>query len=55
MLVFTSYKPFLLELLFTSMNIGPWVALLLKAFVTAIHGSVALVVYSGFAQIIGVY
>lgn len=55
MLVFTSYKPFILELLIATMSTGPWVGLLLKAFVTIMHGSFTLMIYSGFAQVIGVY
>lgn len=55
MLILTSYKAFVLDLFIMSISTGPWLGLLLKAFVTAIHGSFTLMIYSGFAQVIGVY
>lgn len=55
LLLLSSYKPMLLDLLLQVTSCGPWMALLLKALVTAGLSLTALQIYAGLAQAIGLY
>lgn len=55
LLLFSSYKPLLLELLFKFLIMGPWVALLIKAVATVAVSIFTLIIYAGLAQTIGIF
>jgi hypothetical protein len=55
LLVFSSYKPLLLDLLLKFLLAGPWVGLFVKAMVTIIVGAFTLTIYAGLAQVIGIF
>ncbi|KAJ8986064.1 hypothetical protein NQ317_003358 [Molorchus minor] len=55
LLVFTSYKSLLLDLIIAGLKIGPWLALMVKAAVTVIYGCFTLTIYAGLAQVIGIF
>lgn len=55
LVILCSYKPMLMELLIQVLGSGPWMALLLKAFVTLGLGAMTLQIYAGLAQSIGIY
>ncbi|EFA02200.1 BOS complex subunit TMEM147 [Tribolium castaneum] len=55
LLVFSSYKPLLLDLLLKFLLAGPWVGLFVKATVTLIVGAFTLTIYAGLAQVIGIF
>lgn len=54
LLLVSSYKIFLLDLLFKVFSTGPWFALLIKALVTFVIGGFTLTIYAGLAQTIGI-
>ncbi|KAJ8919531.1 hypothetical protein NQ315_002152 [Exocentrus adspersus] len=55
LLVFTSYKSLLLDLLIANLGAGAWFGLLVKAMVTMFYGFVTLAIYAGLAQVIGIF
>lgn len=55
LLVFSAYKPLLLDLLLKFLLAGPWVGLFVKAVVTLIVGAFSLTIYAGLAQVIGIF
>jgi len=55
LLIFSSYKPLVLDLLLKFMLAGPWVGLFVKAVVTIIVGAFTLTIYAGLAQVIGIF
>ncbi|KAF5300001.1 hypothetical protein FQR65_LT09257 [Abscondita terminalis] len=55
LLLFSSYKPLILELLIKFLFVGPWVALFIKAMVTIAVSIFALIIYAGLAQVIGIF
>lgn len=55
LLILCSYKPMIMDLLAQFMGFGPWMGLLLKAFVTIGLGITSLQIYAGLAEAIGVY
>ncbi|XP_018336178.2 transmembrane protein 147 [Agrilus planipennis] len=55
LLIFSSYKALILDLLFKSLAIGPWIALSLKAIITITSSFVTLILYAGLAQAIGIF
>lgn len=55
LLVFSSYKSLLLDLLVKFLLAGPWFGLFIKTVVTFITGIVTLAIYAGLAQTIGIF
>lgn len=55
LLVFTAYKMMALDTVAKVLLVGPWMMLLIKAFVTLVTGGVTLTIYSGLAQSIGIF
>lgn len=55
LIVFTAYKPIILELLVSAVLVGPWTSLLVKAFTTLVVGGVTLQIYAGLAHVIGIF
>ncbi|CAH1173595.1 unnamed protein product [Phaedon cochleariae] len=55
LLVLTSYKSLLLDLLLTGMGASAWFGLFIKAFVTMVYGFFTLMIYAGLAQVIGIF
>lgn len=55
MLVLTSYKSLLLDLVLNAIGAGAWLGLLVKTFVTIIYGCSTLMIYAGLAQVIGIF
>ncbi|XP_067009720.1 BOS complex subunit TMEM147 [Anabrus simplex] len=55
MLLFCSYKPFIMEMLVHVTKTGPWIVLLIRAVLTLCLGITTLQIYAGLAQSIGIY
>lgn len=55
LLLLTSYKSLLLDLLISGIGANAWVGLLMKATVTIVYGLFTLVIYAGLAQVIGIF
>lgn len=55
LLILCSYKPMFIDFLVNFIKCGPWMALMLKAFITIGFGLTSLQIYAGLAQAIGVY
>ncbi|KAB0799548.1 hypothetical protein PPYR_07428 [Photinus pyralis] len=55
LLLFSSFKPFLLETLFKFLITGPWVVIFVKALVTVSVSVFTLIIYAGLAQSIGIF
>ncbi|XP_022907188.1 BOS complex subunit TMEM147 [Onthophagus taurus] len=55
LLIVSSYKNLLLDMLFEVLITGPWIALFIKAFVTSVLSGITLVIYTGLAQHIGIF
>ncbi|KAL3289064.1 hypothetical protein HHI36_003506 [Cryptolaemus montrouzieri] len=55
LLVFSTYKILILDMIVKYLMIGPWMSLLLKSVVTLVIGSFTLVIYAGLAQAIGIF
>ncbi|CAG9858643.1 unnamed protein product [Phyllotreta striolata] len=55
LLLLTSYKSLLLDLLISFIGASMWMGLLIKATTTLIYGMFTLVIYAGLAQIIGIF
>ncbi|KAJ8944410.1 hypothetical protein NQ318_023183 [Aromia moschata] len=51
LLVFTSYKSLLIDLLMSGLKVGPWLTLLFKAVMTIVYGCFTITIYAGLAQI----
>lgn len=55
LLLFSSYKILLLDVLFNVFSTGPWFALIVKALVTIVIGGFTLTIYADLAQTIGIF
>ncbi|KAK5644180.1 hypothetical protein RI129_008025 [Pyrocoelia pectoralis] len=55
LLLFSSYKPFLLESFFKLLITGPWLVIFVKAVVTVTVSVFTLIIYAGLAQSIGIF
>lgn len=55
LLLFSSYKPLLFELLTKILIEGPWITLLIKATITLVVSGFTLIIYAGLAQAIGIF
>lgn len=55
LLVLCSYKSMIMEMVIHLLSSGPWMALMLKSFVTVALGAMTLQIYAGLAQSIGIY
>ncbi|KAK9877574.1 hypothetical protein WA026_018678 [Henosepilachna vigintioctopunctata] len=55
LLIFSSYKTLILEVVIKYLIIGPWIGLMLKALTTLIVGSFTLTIYAGLAQALGIF
>ncbi|RZF48789.1 hypothetical protein LSTR_LSTR017275, partial [Laodelphax striatellus] len=54
MLLLSSYKPFLMDILVQLMATGPWVSLFMRFIITLCLGATTLQVYAGLAYTIGI-
>lgn len=55
LLLVSSFKPLILDIVVKCLQSGPWVALLLKALTTFVVGGFTLTIYANLAQSIGIF